>query len=119
MGLLVDRYPLFCDAEYATAFVVAKPGLPRDRATIAVRLLLVIPHIVLLFFLIIGWFIVTVMAWFAILFTGAYPASLLPFSVGVLRWLLRVEAYLLLLVDEYPPFAFDEVSPAATDGTPV
>jgi uncharacterized protein DUF4389 len=27
------------------------------------------------------------------------------FSVGVLRWMTRVEAYLLLLVDEYPPFS--------------
>jgi hypothetical protein len=40
-----------------------------------------------------------------ILFTGAYPASLYPFAVGVLRWRLRVEAYTLLLVDEYPPFS--------------
>ena len=46
-------------------------------------------------------------AWVALLFTRRYPASLHPFSVGVMRWLLRVESYLLLLVDEYPPFALE------------
>ena len=60
-----------------------------------------------LFFLLLAWLIVTVFAWFAILFTGEYPASLAPFAISVLRYLMRVEAYLLLLVDEYPPFALD------------
>ena len=46
-------------------------------------------------------------AWFVIVFTGAYPSSLAPFGLGVMRWMLRVEAFLLLLVDEYPPFALD------------
>jgi hypothetical protein len=48
--------------------------------------------------------VTTAIAWFAILFTGSYPPSLAPFGVGVMRWSLRVEAYLLLLVDDYPPF---------------
>ena len=43
---------------------------------------------------------------FAILFTGKYPRGLYDFAVGVLRWDLRVEAYLLLMRDEYPPFTF-------------
>jgi hypothetical protein len=46
-------------------------------------------------------------AWFAIVLTGAYPRSLYPFGVGVMRWALRVEAYLLLLVDDYPPFRIE------------
>jgi hypothetical protein len=48
-----------------------------------------------------------VIAWFAILFTGRYPAALYGFGVGVLRWETRVEAYALLLHDEYPPFSLD------------
>jgi len=44
-------------------------------------------------------------AWFAILFTGRYPTTLYDFGVGALRWNIRVEAYLLLLDDEYPPFS--------------
>lgn len=78
-----------------------------DRATVAVRLILAIPHFCVLFFLGIGWFFTTVFAWFAILFTGSYPEGLLPFGLGVMRWTLRLEAYLLLLVDEYPPFSLE------------
>jgi hypothetical protein len=46
-------------------------------------------------------------AWFVILFSGNYPQGLYDFGVGVLRWFIRVESYLLLLVDEYPPFSFE------------
>ncbi len=107
MALFVDTYPPFGDDAYAATIEVADAPLPRDRTTVAVRLLLAIPHFVLLVFLTIGWFVTTALAWFSILFTGTYPASLYPFGLGVMRWMLRVEAYLLLLVDEYPPFAFD------------
>ena len=107
MALFVDRYPPFGDQPYPATIEVAEPVGPRDRATIAVRLILVLPHLVILAFLLLGWLITTVIAWFAILFTGSYPASLYPFGVGVMRWALRVEAYLLLLIDEYPPFGLD------------
>ena len=107
MALFVDAYPPFGDGPYPATIDVPDPAVPRDRATIAVRLLLALPHFVVLFFLLIGWFVTTVVAWFAILFTGSYPPSLYPFGAGVMRWTLRVEAYLLLLVDEYPPFALE------------
>ena len=41
------------------------------------------------------------------LLTGQYPASLYAFGVGVLRWNTRVEAYILLLHDQYPPFSLE------------
>lgn len=107
MALFVDPYPPFGDAPYPAAIEVVDPSLPRDRATIAVRLLLAIPHLVVLCFLLVAWLLTTVIAWFAILLTGAYPRSLYPFGVGVMRWALRVEAYLLLLVDDYPPFRIE------------
>jgi hypothetical protein len=50
---------------------------------------------------------VLLIALFAVLFTGRWPAGLRHFTLGVLRWWLRVEAYLLLLTDEYPPFTLD------------
>jgi len=58
-----------------------------------------------LFFVLCAWWATTVVSWFAILITGRYPPGLSDFGVGALRWLIRVEAYMLLLVDEYPPFS--------------
>ena len=46
----------------------------------------------------------TLIAWFAILFTGKYPRGMFDFVVGLFRWQMRVNAYLLLLTDAYPPF---------------
>lgn len=48
--------------------------------------------------------VVTVVSWFAILFTGRYPPSLFDFVVGYLRWSANTGAYVLLMRDEYPPF---------------
>ena len=107
MALFVDPYPTFGDGLYPVSVDVIDPPSPRDRTAVALRLLLAIPHLVVLFFLLIGWLVTTVIAWFAILVTGAYPPSFYPFGAGVMRWMLRVEAYLLLLVDEYPPFALE------------
>ncbi|NOT28111.1 MAG: DUF4389 domain-containing protein [Acidobacteria bacterium] len=107
MGLFADAYPSFGDGAYPATIDVISPSVPRDRTSIAIRLLLAIPHVILLVFLTFGWILTTLVAWFAILFTGAYPPSLYPFGLAVMRWTLRVEAYLLLLVDEYPPFTLE------------
>jgi hypothetical protein len=104
--LLQDRYPPFGDADYPVTIVVTDPAGPRDRLTVGLRLLLAIPHFIVLFFLLFAWWITGFIAWLLILFTAEYPQGLYDFGVGVLRWLLRVEAYMLLMVDEYPPFSF-------------
>jgi len=105
MALFTDQYPPFGDGPYPASIEVVPPLEP--RRDVALRLLFAIPHVVVLFFLILAWFVTTVIAWFAILFTRRYPASMHAFGVGVMRWALRVEAYVLLLVDEYPPFKLE------------
>ena len=104
MMLLEDPYPPFGDEPYPASVTVADPE-KRDRLSVAFWLFLLIPHFIVLIFVMLGWSLTAIVSWFIILFTGSYPQGLYDFGVGALRWLIRVESYALLLVDEYPPFS--------------
>jgi Domain of unknown function (DUF4389) len=107
MALLRDEYPPFGDGEYPVDFGVGEFPQTRNRWSVGLRIFYVIPQAIVLFFLGIAWFITAVVGWFAILFTGAYPDGLYRFAIGYVRWSLRVEAYFLLIHDEYPPFSLE------------
>lgn len=106
-ALLTDRYPstveeqsIHLDLDYPDVEKQLNRWLP------LVKWFLVIPHLIVLFFLFIGAAFSVIIAWFAILFTGRYPRGLFDYVVGVGRWALRVSAYAtLLLTDRYPPFS--------------
>jgi hypothetical protein len=102
--LLRDEYPPFGDGDYPADLVLSMPAGSRDRVTVAFRLLLALPHICVLWLLSLVWAFTTAVAWALILITGRYPETLYGFAIGVFAWGVRVEAYLLLLRDEYPPF---------------
>jgi hypothetical protein len=109
MALLRDEYPPFGpgDGSYPASFSVAGFPETRNRWSVGLRLIYAIPQLIVLFFLGIAWLVTVVIAWFAILFTGRYPEGLYTFGVGYMRWSFRVDAYLLLMRDEYPPFSLD------------
>lgn len=69
------------------------------------KIIILIPHFVILWFLSIASIVVVTIAQFAVLFTGRYPAGLFSFVVRFMRWQVRVNAFLLGLTDRYPPFS--------------
>lgn len=108
LALLRDEYPPFGDDPYPATVEVQFPDGPRDRLRVFLRPILAIPHLVALAFIDLAWIFTTIAAWLAIVFSGTLPEGLARFGVGALRWNVRVQAYLLLLTDRYPPFRLAE-----------
>lgn len=89
-------HPVVYSAEYQ--------GEDRNRLTVFFRLLMVIPLAIVATFYAIAAYVVTLIAWFVLLFTAEYPKPLYNFNAGFVRFAGRVAGYYYLLTDEYPPF---------------
>ena len=106
--LQIDAYPPFTlqdDPSYPVRLEVEYPErIARWRPL--VQWLLVIPAAIVAAVLSLVALLATVLAWFAILFTGNYPESLFDTVTIALRWSARTTLYLYWVVDRYPPFVW-------------
>lgn len=105
--LLTDKYPSTVEKQ-SVQLDITYPDVKQDlnRWLPLVKWLLALPHYIVLCVLFLAAAVTTIIAWFAILFTGRYPKALFDFAVGVGQWSWRVDAYAFLLTtDKYPPFS--------------
>ena len=106
--LLRDEFPSFGFGDYPATLTLPPPLPARERFSVALRLPLLLPHVPVLAVLSVALTVVSVLAWLTVVLAGRYPRPLYDFSVSVVRYSLRVEAYLLLVHDDYPPFRLSD-----------
>jgi hypothetical protein len=92
----------------APVLVAFAGSAPQSRLTVAFRIFLAIPQLIVLWLLGVAAGVITIIGWFGALFTGRLPVFAADFLSGYLRWLSRVYAYNYLLTDVYPPFTLDD-----------
>lgn len=107
--LLTDKYPPFAleAADYPVRLQGEGAVDGRNRLTTFFRYILAIPHMIIVQVLGYVAYVCAFIAWIAALITGSVPPGLHNLMAGYLRWYSRMYAYMLLLTDEYPPFAMN------------
>jgi hypothetical protein len=107
--LMTEQYPPFSleDSPYPIRMRVDYPenGIARWRPFL--QYIMAFPHIFVLYFLWLAAAIGLFAAWFVVLFTRNYPPGIFNFVNGVIRWQVRVQAYIFLMTEQYPPFSLD------------
>lgn len=106
--LLAGRYPPFTlgpATDYPVRFWGEAKLDGRSRLTVFFRLIMVIPHAIVLYILQIVANLLVFIGWFVALFIGRLPTFIHDFLAGYLRWSTRATAYVNLLTDDYPPFS--------------
>jgi hypothetical protein len=74
---------------------------------LAIKLVILIPHYIILSVLGLVSAVVSLVLWIPVLFGGRFPGWGYQVVGGTLRWSVRVLAFSYGLTDRYPPFAFD------------
>lgn len=92
-------YPVTYEADYQRE---------RNRLTTFFRLLVAIPWLIVAYVYMIAQLVVVVIAWFAILILGRFPEGMYNLVGGILRFTERVNGFMYLQTDEWPPFGISQ-----------
>jgi hypothetical protein len=105
VGQMYDVYPNFGfeKKDEPVAFAIEYEEVA-NRLTCALRIIWAIPAIVIMLAVTLAGLVVTVICWFAILFTGEQPRGMFDFLVKAHRFGVRTNAYVSLLTDTYPKY---------------
>jgi hypothetical protein len=95
-------YPVRVEADYPPQ---SSRPLALCGALYPFKVLLLMPHLFILYFLGLAAGVVVYVGFWVVLFTGRYPRGMYEFALGVLCWQTRVSAWLFGLADLYPPFS--------------
>ena len=100
MATSKKKYPVNCSVEYPES----------SSRLLAILFLLksiaLLPHFIVFSFLSMIAFLMALVGYIIVIITGRYPRGLFDLQVGVLRWNLRINCWLIGLTDKYPPFTF-------------
>ncbi|MGL1893960.1 MAG: DUF4389 domain-containing protein [Spirochaetaceae bacterium] len=108
---MVDGYPAFgLEAEHEGVEFEVEYPTELSRVSVLVRaifgsIFVIFPHSFCLYFRMIATGVLSMLAWWSVLFTGSYPESWHAFNVGTLRWSNKVSLYMLYMTQEYPEFS--------------
>jgi hypothetical protein len=102
---LRDEYPPFGDGPYPAWLDLPDEPETRDFKSVILRPLLLVPHLVILFGLLFIALLLCIGAWFSIVLKGGMGENQWRFTRDVMAYALRVEAYALLVHDQFPPFS--------------
>jgi hypothetical protein len=104
-------YPVSYEADYLRE---------RNRLTTFFRLIVAIPWLLVGMVYLLAAYVVVLIAWFALVILGRYPQGMYDFVGGVLRYSMRVNAFVTLQTDAWPPFGIssDQAYPVRIDFAP-
>lgn len=106
MGLMYDEYPKFgTDSTGSPVHYSLAYDEPANRLTVGLRFLWIIPAAIIGIGIAIASAVVSIICWFAILFTGSMPRGMFDFLLQAQRYNLRLNGYGLLLTDTYPSWS--------------
>ncbi len=104
-----QSYPdLFPPVAPLPLLVIMPERAKQRRWTVLLRAILAIPLEVVVIAVGIATVVCVVLGWFAALVMGRAPEFVRTMVTVYLRMMLRLEAYLFLLTDRFPPFSVDE-----------